>query len=94
MIKSGPYWPHMQAIAHTLPYDITLSNDGSGSAEWLAAITVPTLALAGGASPGWAPDAVRMIEATVANAQHRILEGQDHNVADEAIVAVLQEFFA
>lgn len=54
MIKSGPYWSHMQAIAHTLPYDITLSNTGSGSADLLANISVPTLALAGGASPAWA----------------------------------------
>lgn len=94
MIKTGPYWPNMAAIAHTLAYDITLSNGGSGSAEWLANIGVPTLALAGDASPDWADETVRMIAATVPNAHHQILEGQDHNVADDAIARVLKEFFA
>jgi len=94
MIKAGPSWSHMQAIAHTLPYDIMLCDSGSADTAWVAKISVPVLALAGGASPGWAPEAVRAIAATAAHAQYRILEGQDHGPAAEVLVPVLKEFFA
>ena len=36
MIKAGPDWPGMLAIAHTLAYDITLSNGGVLPVERLA----------------------------------------------------------
>ena len=59
MIKAGPDWPGMLAIAHTLPYDVTLCNGGVAPVDRLAKIPARTLALAGGASAGWAAEAAR-----------------------------------
>ena len=84
----------MLALAHTLPYDITLCNGGSVPVELLARIIVPTLALAGGASPDWAAEGANAIAAEMPDAHSLVLEGQGHNVADEAIVPVLTGFFA
>lgn len=94
MMKSSPYWATMLAIAHTLANDVTLGDSGSAASEWLARVSVPTLAVAGGASPDWAPTAARTIAATAPDAQDRILEGQDHNAPDEVIAPLLREFFA
>jgi pimeloyl-ACP methyl ester carboxylesterase len=93
-MKSAPFWPRMEAIAHTLPYDITLTGDGVAPPGRLAAIQVPVLAVAGGRSPDWARDAARAVSAAVPDGDARTLAGQDHGVAAEAIAPVLLEFFA
>ena len=93
-MKTGPYWAHLEALAHTLPYDITLCNSGVAPRDRLAKITAPTLALAGGASPAWAREVARVIATTIPNGQLRVLEGQGHGATDEALIPVLSEFFA
>ncbi|MFI5099168.1 MAG: alpha/beta fold hydrolase [Actinomycetes bacterium] len=92
-ITAGPYWPQMQAFANTLPYEVTLCNDGSAPVDRLAKIGARTLVLAGGASAGWAQEGARAIAATIPGAQWRVLDGQGHGAADEVIVPVLTEFF-
>ena len=93
-MKAGPYWDHMESFAPTLPYDIRLANNGSVPRTRLARISVPVLALAGGASPPWAREGASAIAEAVPGAQHRVLEGQGHGVADDVIIPVLIEFFA
>ncbi len=93
-ITAGPYWPHMQAFANTLPYEITLCNGGSAPVDRLAKIGAPTLALAGGASPAWAQDGARAIAAAIPGARWRLLDGQGHGPADDVIAAELTELFA
>ena len=94
MIKAGPDWPGMLAIAHTLPYDITLGNGGEVPVDRLAKITARTLALAGGASAGWAVEAAETIAATVPDASMQVLPGQGHGAADDVLAPVLKTFFA
>jgi pimeloyl-ACP methyl ester carboxylesterase len=93
-MKAGPYWARMCGFAHTLPYEIRLCNNGVMPRDRLASITVPTLALAGGASDRWAGEVAQAIAATIPGADHRVLEGQGHGAADDAIVPILTEFFA
>ena len=92
-IKLAPFWPDMMAIAHTLPYDLTLSDLGAVSLNWTADIPVPILALAGGTSAEWAVNVAEGIAATAPDARARVLEGQDHGVSDESLAPVLKEFF-
>ena len=92
-IKQSPYWSDMVAIAHTLPYDLTLCNGGEIPVKLLGDVAVPTLAIAGGDSPAWAANAVRAIAMYVPNATYAILPGQTHGVADDVIAPVLAEWF-
>ena len=85
MIKAGPDWPGMLAIAHTLPYDVTLCNGGVAPVDRLAKIPARTLALAGGASAGWAAEAAETIAATVPDASMQVLPGQGHGAADDVL---------
>ncbi len=93
MIKAGPNWPGMLAIAHTLTYDVTLCNGGVAPVDRLAKIPARTLALAGGAGSGWAVEAAHTIAATVPDASFQILAGQGHGAADEVLAPILRGFF-
>lgn len=95
MIKGSPSWPGMVAIAHTLPYDIALVEDGGAiPVERLGSISVPTLVMAGGGSDAWAHNAADAVAAAVPGARRLTLEGQSHAVADEVVAPVLLTFLA
>jgi hypothetical protein len=67
-------------VAPTLAYDAAVMGDSSVPAEQAAAVTVPLLALAGGASPAWMQQAARAIVDAAPKARYGILEGQTHEV--------------
>lgn len=91
-IKTMPWWSALLGVAHTLPYDLTLTGDGSVP-ETLSSIQVPTLGIYGGASPPWAGNAINAVAAVVPGMKKTQLEGQNHAVADDAVAPVLIEFF-
>lgn len=92
-MKGSPRWPHMQAFAPTLSYEIRLCNHGELPVGRLAEVTAPTLALAGGNSPAWAHQGANAIANLVSTGQARVLPGQGHVVAADVITSVLKEFF-
>ena len=92
-----PVWPKLKAVAHTLPYDITIVQDHQKGApftaqEW-AAVKTPTLVAAGGKSPAWMTNATRALADALPDASYRTLPGQNHMVKAQAIAPVLTEFF-
>lgn len=98
LMQFMPAWPKLKALAHTLPYDtLILGDTGSGkplpAGRW-ASITVPTLVICGGKSPGWMQHAMQALASVLPNAGHRTLEGQTHIVKAEALAPVLTEFCA
>ena len=97
-MRASPMWPAMEALAPTLAYDNEVMGDTVRGkplpTERWASLTVPVLAVDGGASPPWARNGVQAIARALPQAQYRTLDGQTHNVAPEAIAPVLIEFFA
>ena len=91
--RKAPWWPAQEALAHTLAYDATIMGDYSLPAERVASVTAPTLVIAGGASWAWIRDTAQTIADILSDGRYRILEGQDHNVAPEAMAPLLEEFF-
>jgi pimeloyl-ACP methyl ester carboxylesterase len=97
-MRTGPFWPTMEAVAHTLAYDglvmgDTMAGDPSPLKRW-ASVAIPTLVIDGGASPAWARNAVQALVDVLPRAQRRTLEDQTHNVAPDVLAPVLTEFFA
>jgi pimeloyl-ACP methyl ester carboxylesterase len=90
-MRQQPFWPGLEAIAHTLVYDVTIT--GSLSGATLRTITTPTVVLASDASDdrlrGWA----RGVSEALPKGSLRILTGEWHGVAADAIAPVLAEFF-
>jgi pimeloyl-ACP methyl ester carboxylesterase len=92
-----PVWPKLKAVAHTLPYDITIIQDHYRGtpftpAEW-AEVKIPTLVAAGGKSPAWMTNGTRALADALPDAKYRTLPGQNHMVKPQAIAPVLTEFF-
>jgi pimeloyl-ACP methyl ester carboxylesterase len=92
-MEAGPGWSQMEAVAHTLPYELAICADQSVPGR-LASIGVPTLVLSGGASPIWARNAVDAVAALIPGAQHASLDGQTHGAADDVLAPVLVRFFS
>ena len=96
-MRGAPMWPALEALAPSLAYDSAVMRDGGrGGAmpvERLAAVTVPTVVLAGGASPPWMREVARRIADALPDGSYRALEGQTHDVAPEALAPELEEHF-
>src|ERR1700748_2481963 len=91
-MRSQPFWLAMEAAAQTLAYEAFVMGPGNElPAGLLAGITQPTLVLNGGASPAGVGRAGKAGARAVPGAVHRVLEGQSHYVAPEAIVPQLLE---
>jgi pimeloyl-ACP methyl ester carboxylesterase len=92
--RNAPFWEAQEALAHTLAYDATIMGDYSLPIERVASVGTTTLVIDGGASPDWMRETAQAIADLLPDAQHRTLEGQEHNVAPNALAPVLKQFFA
>lgn len=92
-----PMWAKLTAVAHTLPYDISIMVPyGSGKPlppTLGSSVKAPTLVMDGGKSPTWMRHATEALARTLPNANYRTLAGQTHMVKAESLVPVLIEFF-
>jgi len=83
--RRSPYWSTGEALAPTLAHDAAVMGDGSLPLERLAAVTAPTLVLAGGGGPAWFRASAEAAAAAIPGATVRVLEGQTHDVAPEVL---------
>jgi hypothetical protein len=102
--RSSPWWPGLEAIAHTLAYDAACMDDYRPPTARLASIEQPVLVATGGVRPdarvgmgGLPPDffeqAADAIAASVPRAERANLEGQGHVADPKAVGPVLERFF-
>jgi pimeloyl-ACP methyl ester carboxylesterase len=91
-MEGAPWWPGLEALTHTLPYDIALTGD-QGIPASLSAIAIPVLVLGGSTSPDWFHRTVQETAAAVPGARLVMMEGYDHGIPPEVIAPVLTEFF-
>jgi pimeloyl-ACP methyl ester carboxylesterase len=91
--RQSPAWPAIEALAHTILYDLQIMGDNRPPDAVLASITIPTLALGSTASPAWLQDAVTATAARVPGATSRLLDGSFHTVPPEDLAPALLEFF-
>lgn len=96
-MRQTPFWPTLEAAAHTLAYDgaiigDTMSGNPLPKDRWTS-VTAPTLVMDGGASPAWMRHAVHALVNVLPHAQRRTLEDQTHVVSPEALAPVLIAFF-
>lgn len=98
VMRFMPPWSKLKAVAHTLPYDITIvapnqAGKPLSKTRW-SSLTAPTLVLDGGKSPAWMRNGMRQLSEILPNARYRTLEGQTHMVKPDVVVPVLVEFFS
>jgi pimeloyl-ACP methyl ester carboxylesterase len=88
-----PMWSKLKAVANTLPYEAAIMGNFSLPFKRAASVMTPSLVIGGEKSPLEMRQAVRAVAGAIPNAQHRMLEGQSHNVSMKALARVLEEFF-
>ena len=91
-IRQSPYWQLGESLAPTLAYDDAVMGDSTIPADRFGRIAVPTLVLAGSKSPDSLRQAAAQVAATIPGARHEILDGQDHNVAGDALAPAVAAF--
>ena len=96
-MKESPYWPSLEAVAHTLWYDGVIMGENMvgkplSAGRW-SSVTIPTLVIDGGASPPPMRNAVQQLVDVLPNARRLTMEGQTHEVDPTLLAPVLTEFF-
>lgn len=90
--------PAMLAVAPTMPYDLLAMGDldaGGALPEGLVrSIAVPTLVLAGGASPAFFRTTAERLAALLPHAELAVLDGHDHGAPADAVAPVVARFAA
>ncbi|MEW2354341.1 alpha/beta fold hydrolase [Spirillospora sp. NPDC029432] len=92
-MRQSPMWAGLEKIAPTLRYDAAALGDGLLPAGRLGALRIPAQVLDGGASVDILRAASRAAAEALPDATYRTLDGQEHNVAAEAIAPALAGFF-
>jgi pimeloyl-ACP methyl ester carboxylesterase len=93
-MRHSPIWPMLEAVAHTLAYDIAvLGKDNSIPTERVTPVHVPALVLDGGVSFAFMHTTALALTSLLPNAEHRTLEDQTHAVQADVLAAALVNFF-
>jgi len=95
-LRQSPFWPALEAVAHTIAYDgrimgSTMSGAPLPTDRW-AAVSVPTLVMYGRDTEPWLISAARALAGLLPTASLRAVEGAQHNVAAEVLAATLRQF--
>ncbi|PRH80106.1 alpha/beta hydrolase, partial [Streptomyces solincola] len=93
-MKFAPFWAGLEALAHTLPYDVTiLGEDFALPADELGAISAPVLVVHGGDADAWLQSSAKAVAETVPGASRHSLTGQGIAVDPAVLAPELKEFF-
>jgi pimeloyl-ACP methyl ester carboxylesterase len=98
VMRLTPVWRKLTAVAHTLPYDLSLVIDheqGRPLPHGLyAAVTQPTLVIAGGKSPVYLRNAQAAVATALASGRLETLPGQTHMIKATVTAPVVAEHLA
>jgi pimeloyl-ACP methyl ester carboxylesterase len=94
-MSHAPWWQSSLTVAPTLVYDLQTVHDVSTDPDWAArwaGVTRPTIVYSGDQTFPGLPEAADAVAAAIPQATRRVLPGQGHGPAPEAIAPVLVEF--
>ncbi|QSB16838.1 alpha/beta fold hydrolase [Natronosporangium hydrolyticum] len=92
-MRSAPTWAALEAVAHTIRYDLAAMGDFRPPARW-AALPTPVLVITGTESARWRQHAAKEVAQLFRHGRHRILAGRSHEAAPEVIGPILAELFS
>ncbi|WP_433323036.1 alpha/beta fold hydrolase [Spirillospora sp. CA-294931] len=89
-LRGSPAWPALEALAHTLVYDLTIT--GTLSAATLAAVPAPTLVIDSSGSDDRMGAWADQVATLVPDGRRRTLKGDWHTVPAEDLAPALADF--
>ena len=93
-LREAPFRADLEAIAHTLPYDLAVIGPGTVPVDLLKQVDVPTVVVAGAASPPPLLAAARAVADGVPGAHLEVLDGVDHSAPPEVLAPPVARFLA
>jgi pimeloyl-ACP methyl ester carboxylesterase len=95
-MRQSPFWPALEAVAHTIAYDgrimgSTMSGAPLAADRWTA-VNVPILVMHGNGTEPWLIAAATALAGLVPTASLQAVEGAQHSVAAEVLAPALREF--
>ena len=93
-MRHAPFRPGLEAIAQTLAYEAELTGDASLPADLAAAVTAPTLVLAGAESPAFFHTGAAALVDALPAGRLQTLPGQTHDLDPEPTAAAIAAFLA
>ena len=95
-MRQTPFWPALEAVAHTIAYDgriigTTMSGAPLPADRW-AALSVPTLVMYGRGTEPWLIAGARAAAGLLPTASLQAVEGEQHSVPAEVLAPVLRQF--
>ena len=98
LMRFLPMWPTLKAVAHTLPYDMTImagrqSGKPLPAGSW-AAVTIPAFVLVGEKSPKWFHNSMQALALALPNATLGIAARQTHMIKPKILAPQLTQFYA
>ena len=90
-LRQAPFWPSLEAIAHTLAYDARIL---ACPADLPATVAVRTLVIHGAAGPPVLAGVTEALAAALLQGEFVALEGQTHDLVPDVLGPVLRAFYA
>ena len=91
-MRSAPFRPGLEAMAHTLAYDAAILGNRQLSARMLAEINTPTLVISGARSDPFLRHAAAAVAAILPAGKRGELAGQAHTIDPEATATIIGRF--
>lgn len=93
--QTHPIWPAFEAMAHSMPYDSSLSVSAATlPTSQLARIQAPALVLGGQESPEWMIGNCERLAGSIPNGTMRLMRTAGHLMDDVVGAEILTDFFA
>ena len=92
-MRQTPMWPGLEAISHTLIYDVMIMGDRSWPAERMAAVKAPVLVISSSASGPWMQTTAKKVAESLHAGQHASVDGAPHDASPDVLGPALIPFF-
>ena len=93
-LRRAPFRPALEAMAHTLVYEVTIIGNGQLPVEQARKVRVPTLAIAAGKGPPFMRPTAEMLAQVMPDARCLVLEDTTHDLVPELLAPPLLRFYA
>ncbi|RWI57035.1 MAG: alpha/beta hydrolase [Mesorhizobium sp.] len=91
-MRHAPFRPGLEAMAHTLFYDLSVTAEASDIDRLLPLISMPTLVLAGADGPGWIRAAAAEIARRLPDGRHVSIEALGQDLDADRIAPLVSDF--
>ncbi|MBV8083968.1 MAG: alpha/beta hydrolase, partial [Chloroflexi bacterium] len=91
-LRHAPFWPNLEAMAHTLVYEATILGDMTLPTKQLACTATRTLVIRGGQSGPFLQAATEAVASALPNAELCTLPDETHDINPETTAPAIASF--